>query len=272
MKTKMQSGSWLTSDEEVERHLDESGVLVRTDEAPLRELRSKIGAKRVAAELAKLTGQSSAERGFRVAPLSPQSWRVDWFNFASALAGDLQDKGLHLVTGVVVFEGGFPTSEGPSLRLVSPRMDWRRSSKSLSAGGLFVFESGWWKAQAMEAVLGGAARQVLQECRLDREATQPCYTHEDGSASLSRASSSSAVAGGTRFEAEYVLRASRTLHQGNKIVLPTSALRALTRDGEEPIPSPLVLELQAAGRSGLRTHVGVWEFSATEGEAEAPAW
>ncbi len=225
----------------------------------------------MAAELAKLAGPGGAERGFRVAPLSAHSWRVDWFNFASALAGDLQEKRLHLVTGVVVFEGGFPTSEGPSLRLVSPRMDWRRSSKSLTAGGVFVFESGWWKAQPLEAVLGGAARQVLQECRLDREATQPCYTHEDWSASLSRAAPPPAAAAG-RFEAEYVLRASRTLRQGNKIVLPTSALRALTREGEEPIPSPLVLELHAAGRSGLRTHVGVWEFSAAEGEAEAPPW
>ncbi len=270
----MKSGSWLTSDAELEACLDEAGVAVHA--GPLRELKSKIGAKRVATELAKLTAAGAADgnvaRGFRVAELSPQCWRVDMFNFGSELSAELEEKGLHVVTLVVAFEGGFPVSDPPSLRIVAPRMDWKRSGATLSGGGVVQPEQGWWKAQAMETVLGTTVRQALQECRIDREATQPCYTEEDWVATLTRATLPPLASAGPVFRQEYALVASRTLREGNKIVLPTSALRALTRDGEEPLPSPLVLELQAAGRPAARTHVGVWEFSADEGSAEAPQW
>jgi hypothetical protein len=98
--------SWVLSEEHLASCKDEAGVLVSVENVG--PLTSKIGAKRVATELARLTSVNSLERGFHVVSLTSNVWRVDFFNFSAVLAEELEQKKIHLVTCVVVFEGGFP--------------------------------------------------------------------------------------------------------------------------------------------------------------------
>jgi hypothetical protein len=197
---------------------------------------------------------------------------VDFFNLASELSEDLKAKKLHLITTEVRFEGSFPL-EPPLVRIVSPRIDYLKSSKQVLAGGNILFAEGWWKAQPMQEVFE-AIRSILNELRLDFESTQPCYTFEEAQASEYRTMLSSGVYPTEQHFSRRLALYSATYmgsshREGNKICVPTSVLKELSRDGQQ-LPSPLLLELQAP--NGCRTHVGVWEFSAAEGQAVAPDW
>ena len=249
----MSSSSWILNEEQLLECQNESGVLISVP-ADVVPLSSKIGEKRIASELSRLSSLSGAlERGFRVSSLAPTVWRVDFFNFSSLLAGDLERRSLHLVTALLVFEGAFPVACGPSVRLVSPRFDFVRSSgELLLAGGLLLPSEPWKAAQSTESVLE-AARTVLASLRLDEEATQPCFTHEEWAAALYRRA---LLATPFQAQQELVLLESGKPLLGNKVLLPSSFLSQLTRNGEDALPSPLVIEIRTKHSC---SYAGVWE-------------
>lgn len=239
----------------------------------LKPLTSRISVKRIQGELKKLESISSCSRGFHVSPLgeSGQVWRCDFFNFGSELAADLESKNLKLLSTAIVFEGAYPM-EAPLIRVLTPRLK-HGQSEGVSAGGLIALNE--WKGQPMVEVLEWV-RSVLCKCRLDLGATQPCYTHEEASASRFRSLLQSGHHASTsrRLSRELILESSEATgfghREGNKVCLPVSILRDLSRDGEDGLPNPLVFEIKTS--KGLRTHVGVWEFSAEEGHMIAPKW
>jgi hypothetical protein len=102
-----------------------------------------------------------------------------------------------------------------------------------------------WKAVHGLDVSLSSLKQLLSVSHLDPSATQPCYTPEDWAASLFRLSLCSSPRQSS-FQQDLTLLSSRKLQQGNKVLLPTSFLRVLTRNGEDSLPSPLVLELRVA--------------------------
>lgn len=136
--------AWLLNQDEFSRCTNESGVLISSP-LDLVPLSSKIGEKRVIAELTRITAANSLERGFHVTVVgSPNVWRVDFFNFPASLSNELENKKLHLVTVLVCFEGGFPISAGPSFRVVTPRLNFFSSSSQLLAGGIVSMD---WKVR-----------------------------------------------------------------------------------------------------------------------------
>jgi ubiquitin fusion degradation protein 1 len=59
------------------------------------------------------------------------------------------------------------------------------------------------------------------------------------------------------------------LEAGDKVLLPSSALAVLSRI---EVQYPMMFRLQAMGRGDKRVHVGVYEFSASEGQVVVPGW
>lgn len=265
---------WLLSDDAVEGALNESGIAVSSLAAleSLRPLTSRVAAKRVANELAKLR-DGAAARGFRVAALSDTAWRVDIFNVGGALATDLRARKRRLVTLVVAFEGAYPMTEGPSVRVLMPRLDCDGCSADFVPEGGLVRLGPWHAATPMSAVLERVRTMLVQGARLDLHCTQPCYTPEEAAASHYRSALLSSNVHPTLDHSEWRFCVYPSGGSGggggNKVLLPSSVLRDLTRDGHEQLPSPLLFELSTGT---LRTHVGVWEFSAPGDQVVVPQW
>jgi hypothetical protein len=163
----------------------------------------------------------------------------------------------------------------PLIRVVTPRLDFATSSSCVTAGGL-VLLPGKWNAEPMADVLARVRQLLISSARLDMEATQPCYTAEEFEASLYRSALLKSATHPTqsRFSHEYQLYSSESVGSshtlGNKVLLPSSALMELTHNGDQQLPAPILFELTTT--DGVRTHVGVWEFSAPEGQIIAPEW
>lgn len=199
---------------------------------------------------------------------------MDCFNLGGVIGKELKEKHLHLVTLIVHFEASFPMVP-PTVRVVTPRLAYMPDVfPQLTAGGLIALNDGKWKAEAMADVLARVRQMLVSNGRIDMESTQPCYTVEEWEASRFR---SSLLTSGTHptqahFVREYQVRSSAFMvghTTGNKVSLPSSVLAELTHNGDAQLPSPVLFEMMAGG---LRTHVGVWEFSAPEGQVLAPAW
>jgi hypothetical protein len=156
------ASSWVLSEEDRVRFADESGVLVSAPS--LQAISSKIGEKRVVAELSRLSSGNSVERGFHVTGLANNCWRVDFFNFSSSLSSELDAKELHFVTVLVCFEAGFPISCGPTYRVVTPRLNFFSSCSQLLAGGIVQME--WKVAESMSVALNNL-KGILCGCHLD---------------------------------------------------------------------------------------------------------
>ncbi len=278
---------WLFAEEDLLRVVDEAGInFASLMKAAPRPLTSTIARRRVHNEFAKLSAVgTSLARGFRVAPVGDADaavWRVDCFNLGGGIGDDLLSKGLHVVSLAVHFEGAYPM-EAPTVRVLSPRLDYARSGAAFTAGGLVLLSEseasggdGVWRGAAMSDVLARVRQLLVTSARLDMEATQPCYTAEELAASVYRASllTSGVHATQAHFVHTYALHSSEHAGlehvQGNKVSLPASVLRELMGNGEQPLPVPVLFELSTS--TGARTHVGVWEFSAPEGRVVAPAW
>ena len=78
----------------------------------------------------------------------------------------------------------------PSIRVVSPRMDYLQSTGSVTTGGTlchpWLTKGGWKSALKLEELISSVKKTLIEGARIDFSSTQQGYTQLEAEASSSR--------------------------------------------------------------------------------------